>query len=338
MEAEVQRSPSIAAKLEAARAARLALHPQLAQARLDVDDNVKGAEKVLADVREKIKLVDCDIVELEGACELASKRDRIAQATDANSMRATQLVEFDRAAAKRVSALTVMLGELLPKFATVFDEYVKATQRMVVAVPTGTRLPTMGWGDGEESWLGACGLLIGREAHRISFLKGTAKLPFARPPKISDADERKILPAIEMVEQAHAAVLREIIGQVNQLDRAALSRAGAELPPLPEKQPAVEAKPVAKPEAPDPASKIAPIEKKPAPPAFDAFAMSDADALAGLTRQDCAQRCSEAGCAISGSACAHPCKGGIRKADKQPKSLARFIAACDLVGVPAIHH
>ena len=192
---------------------------------------------------------------------------------------------------------------------------------MVVAVPTGAALPVMNFDD--ENWLGDCATLLGRELWRIAYLAGTAKPPFAKPPKLSNADVKDMQPAAEMVEAAHAVVVREVVAQVAKLDRAALTAAGAVLPPLPEP-------PEIKLAAPQPApaqspKKIVPVENKPAAPTFDAFAISDADALAGLTGLDCARKCSAAGCSITGGACAQPNKGGLQEADRRrPKALARF--------------
>lgn len=70
--------------------------------------------------------------------------------------------------------------------------------------------------------------------------------------------------------------------------------------------------------------------KRTAPPAAAAKPPS---ALAGLTATDCATGCFETGkCVISGSACAHPGKGGLQVALQTPEALQRFNQAKRVIG------
>lgn len=55
--------------------------------------------------------------------------------------------------------------------------------------------------------------------------------------------------------------------------------------------------------------------------------------LAGLTITDCATACFASGkCAISGSVCAHPGKGGLQVNLQTPENLQRFAAAKRIIG------
>ena len=79
---------------------------------------------------------------------------------------------FERSGAERVQAFTEVL-QCVIRAAKAFGKYVAATQSMVDAVPSGTHLPVMGFGDGTGGpWLGNGEILIGREAYRIAELAG----------------------------------------------------------------------------------------------------------------------------------------------------------------------
>lgn len=55
--------------------------------------------------------------------------------------------------------------------------------------------------------------------------------------------------------------------------------------------------------------------------------------LAGLTITDCATACYKDGkCAISGSVCAHPGKGGLQVALQTPETIQRFNEAKRVIG------
>jgi hypothetical protein len=62
--------------------------------------------------------------------------------------------------------------------------------------------------------------------------------------------------------------------------------------------------------------------------------IAPADEYAGLTNENCASGCSEAGCIISGiGVCGHPRKGGLQDTQKlDPAAVARFERAVAILG------
>jgi hypothetical protein len=68
------------------------------------------------------------------------------------------------------------------------------------------------------------------------------------------------------------------------------------------------------------------------------FSTKDRSELDGITKADCAKACSVTGCAITGSVCAHPLKGGVQRALMGDiEILGRYADACKILGVPNKH-
>lgn len=323
------RSAQVRASHEAALSVLAELEGEVAQFALDAIERQPGAAERLAGHRERVDAARRAADELRAALELSERLDREADAVGASSLRAEQLAAFERFGAERVEAMTEVI-QCVGKSAQAFARYATATASMVNSVPTGTRLPLMGFGDGTGgNWLGDGEILIGREAYRVAELAGAPKLPFARNPPLSHGTSAKrMLPATEILEETQAAVLRELTGQVARLNRADLQTAGVAVPPLE----IVEAPPAPAPVKPTPAVKpAAAAPAAPAQPLFDAFAISDAEALAGITASDCARACGAHGCALTGGRCAHPRKGGLNLTEQRPEVQARYTAACKAV-------
>lgn len=56
--------------------------------------------------------------------------------------------------------------------------------------------------------------------------------------------------------------------------------------------------------------------------------------FAGMTRTACAAGCGTGGCTITGSVCAHPCKGGLQTALRdKPQIAERFRDARRFLGL-----
>jgi hypothetical protein len=332
------RAAAARTRLEAVEAVLSELLDERDALALDALEAKPGADKALANHRAKIETAERVVSEMAGAVKLAERLDLEADAVGVATLRAEQLAAFERFGAERVKAMTEII-QCVAKSTKAFDRYVIATRAMVDAVPTGTRLPVMGFGgDGNSgNWLGDGEILIGREAYRLAELAGAPKLSFAKPPPLSHGTSaKKMQPAAEILEETQAAALRELTGQVARLNRADLEAAGVAVPPLeivemPPESPPVRRAPSAKP--------VAAVLTAPAQPPFDAFAMTDAEALAGITISDCAKACGEHGCALTGGVrCAHPMKGGLQRPEQGRREiLARYTAACKAVGTTNIH-
>ena len=332
-ENSTRRAPQVRASFDAAVSVLAELEGEVAQFALDAIERQPGAAEKLVAQRGRIDAARRAADELRAALELAVHLDTEADAVGAASLRAEQLAVFERSGAERVQAFTEVL-QCVIRAAKAFGKYVAATQSMVDAVPSGTHLPVMGFGDGTGGpWLGNGEILIGREAYRIAELAGVPKLPFARVPPLSHGTSAKLMqPATEILEETQAAVLREITGQVAKMNRADLEAAGVEVPPLE----IVEFVPPDPPPAPrSPAVPAVAASEAPVRLDFDAFAMTDAEALAGITASTCATVCGAHGCSLTGGAkCGHPLKGGLHISERnKPEVLVRYNAACKAAGI-----
>ena len=329
-------APDAAARLAAAEAALIELDAELGPLSLAVSEGEAGAEKKLLALETRIGVAKNLRFKADRAHRHAILLDHQELAAGAAKMRAEQLAVFERAGAERVAAMTEVL-ELIAKASVAFGRYAAATGEMVTAVPSGTHLPVMGFGDGTAgNFLGNCEFLIGREAFRIAALAGTARLPFAKVPPLSQGDNHLTMqPAIEVLQQAQEVVLRDVKVQIGRLNIEAMTAAGMAPPPSPppltERRAEVRA---------DPPKPPLPIAEKPVVAApIDAFAyeLKDSEAVAGIGKDDCATACGPAGCIITGAICAHPYKGGVQHADKKPHVLARYAEACKALDVKNVH-
>jgi len=223
------RAPAIAAKLEAAKGVLEAHHAEVAQTRLDAADDLPGAAKRLADLRARISTAERDVFELEKAHALAARIDRQTAVTAAKRMRAEQLSAFESHMQERDSAVAEMCGAVL-KLQASYQRYSQATLKMLGVKPVGTALPTMGIGpDGRGgSAVGNLEKLIAVEAWRCAEADENGQryaVPFAKPLSLTDTDQTHLPPALEMFREAQAAILSEVIGQVEKIDAGDLAKA-----------------------------------------------------------------------------------------------------------------
>lgn len=211
-------APAAAERLAAAEASLAQLETEIGPLALAASEGESSASKKLAALEERISIARREVQKLEAAHRHAILIDRRNDAAAAAKMRHEQLAIFEASAAARIAAMTEVL-DLIGKAAKAYDRYVTETQKMVIAVPTGTHLPVMALGDGSGgSWLGDGDVLIGREAYRMA---GVARLPFARAPALSDGHNAgAISPGSGLLADAQQAALREIKGQISRIDQA----------------------------------------------------------------------------------------------------------------------
>lgn len=223
VEACVSRAPAVEEKLACALGALAELEEQVAEYALEAAERKPGAADKLAGHRAKIEAANTAASELRGALRLARKLDRQADAGAAAQMRAEQLAVFEKAAAARIDAMSEVLA-LIGKASAVYARYVNASAEMAAALPTGTHLPAMHFEGYSGHFLGNGEALIGREAFRLA--SPGAKPPFAKLPSLSAGDNVAAMrPGVEILREAHTAVLNSVKAQVERLDAAALDQA-----------------------------------------------------------------------------------------------------------------
>src|SRR5947208_5745945 len=215
------RAPAVAEKLEAAKSALQNLSAEVGQAALEAAENAPGAARRLADLRSRISAAERDVDELTRAHMLAEKLDRQSDATAAAAMRAEQFAIMKKCAATRLKAVATVM-EAIGIAGAAFSEYAIATNDMVIALPTGSRMPfiAMGKNGYAGSWVGDLKSLIAGEAFRVTVTDENgrgARLPFAQQPELTSDDPGTITPAIDVFTEAQNFVLRDIEGQIEQL-------------------------------------------------------------------------------------------------------------------------
>lgn len=223
------RAPAIAEKLEAARAVLASFNGEVAQAVLDAAENAPGAPKKLFDVRAKISAAEREVIELEKAYALATRLDRQADAAGAAMMRAEQFEVMKKSADVRLTALASIM-EAIETAARAYSEYSLATNDMVVALPTGTRLGFVALGKNgyAGSWVGDLKQLIAAEAYRLTVIDDQgrgARLPFAEQPELTSSDHTKLPAGLDLMREATESILRDVEAQMNRLNDEQMQRA-----------------------------------------------------------------------------------------------------------------
>lgn len=353
------RSPAVRQKLEAAQADLAALDAEVAALALDDIEEKPGARKALTAHRSNIQAAERRVDELKRALSLAERVDRVTAVYGATAMRTEQLAEFQKAFAARETAMEGVL-KAAADMAAAFGALSEATLRAVVAVPTGCNVPQMAVGPNGAygAIFGACENLILAELWRLAPDRkdgiGRWLLPFAKPVQEMVRNKPEAMPeGMAEFKASHAAIIATVSQQIENLNETAMRQAdmsGELTPPAQEavSRPFCEA--LVEMAAGQPAEATAPAWPTEAPreltppplprlPAFDAFKMGDADAIAGLTADDCCKGCSEKGCVLTGDIrCSHPLKGGLTRADLlRPEVVTRYAAACTSAGLKNIH-
>lgn len=219
----IPRAPAAREKLGRAEESLTQLEADVAVLALDASEGKAGAEKALAAHRSRIEMAERQVSEMRAAVKLAERLDREADAGAAAQMRAEQFAVFEKAAAARIDAMSEVLA-LIGKASAVYARYVNASAEMATALPTGTHLPPMHFEGYSGHFLGNGEALIGREAFRLA--SPGAKPPFAKLPSLSAGDNVGAMrPGVEILREAHTAVLNSVKAQVERLDAAALDQA-----------------------------------------------------------------------------------------------------------------
>jgi hypothetical protein len=218
------RAPAVALKLEAARGILQDLESETGQAALDASENAPGAVKRLADLRVRITNAERDVADLTKAQALASQIDREAVAAARVKMRREQLAAFKGHVVAREKFMLTAL-EHAAAMAAAYTAFQFESEAMISVLPSGTSFPAMAMGENGISGnlLGSCERLLLAEMYRIGAKHDErgrrAILPFAKPQVVALRDEPdKIRPSAEVLKEAHAAVLREIEGQIERLN------------------------------------------------------------------------------------------------------------------------
>ncbi|MCW2218311.1 hypothetical protein M2232_001843 [Bradyrhizobium japonicum] len=351
------RAPAVRLKLETAQAELAALDAEVATLTLDDAEEKPGARKALTAHRSDMQTAERRVDELKRALALAEKFDRQAAALGATAMRAEQFAVLRKTFDTRETAMADVL-KAAADMAKAFGAYSEASLKAVSVVPVGATVPQMAVGpDGAYGTVfGPCELLILAELWRLAPDRkdGTGRfiLPFAKPVMEMTRNKPEAMPeGMAEFKAAHAALLANISEQIEHLNETTM-RAAEMTGPAPTlshegKSPLSFAEAIVEMAAGLPAEAPAPAEafRQPTPPplpsvpAFDAFTTSDADAIAGLTADDCCKACSERGCILTGGIrCAHPHKGGLAKADQlRPEVMTRYATACTSAGLKNIH-
>ncbi|MCW2219512.1 hypothetical protein M2232_003044 [Bradyrhizobium japonicum] len=369
------RSPGVRQKLEAAQAELAALDAEVAALTLDDTEDKPGARKALTAHRSNIQAAERRVDELKRALALAEKLDRQAAATGAVRMRDEQFTALKQQfSAREKAAETVM--KAVADLSAAYGKFSECSLNIASVMPSGTVLPTMSIGPNGiyGPALGPCGQLILAELWRIAPERrdgaGRYVMPFVRPGLELMKDVAELPAGIDELRTADQAIIANISQQVEHLNEAVMRAADmiedtAPAADVPLSRPFGEAlveMAHSLPQDPSEAAvydrsrqtlslgdalaavgmaDTAPVAKpsQPPPPASAAFAMSDADAIAGMSFEDCAKACGEAGCALTGGPrCSHPLKGGLTKSDLlRPEIVSRYAAACAATGMKNIH-
>lgn len=375
-EATAPRAPAVREKLECALGALAELEEQVAEFALEAVERKSGAGENLAVHRAKIEAAKTGANELRAALRLAERLDRQAEASGAVRMRDEQFSALKQQFAAREKAAESVM-KAVADLSAAYGRFSECSLNIASVMPSGTVLPTMSIGPNGiyGPALGPCGQLILGELWRIAPNRrdGTGRfvMPFVKPGLELMKDVAELPVGLDELRAADVAILANVSQQVESLNEAAMraadmiekSNIAADQPtPRPFADALVE---MAHSLREDPSADgvhydrsqqalsladalaavgmahAAPLSKSepPALPAAAVFDMPDADAIAGMSIENCAQACGEAGCALTGGPrCSHPMKGGLMKADLlRPEIVRRYAAACTATGMKNIH-
>ena len=218
------RSLLVAERLEAARGVLADLERGVGEVALAEIENSPGAAKAMAALDGKLHEARAEVDKLEAAHAVALRADRVANAQRDVARRAEQLMVFEKFGAARVAAMNEIFAAIAAA-AEAYQRYSVATNVMLTAVPVGTAVPRIHFGNGNYgSSFGDCETLMCREATRLAATKGIAALPFGKPAE-GFGDPTRMQPAAEMMTDAQAAILRQVRDQVERLDLEAMTAA-----------------------------------------------------------------------------------------------------------------
>lgn len=358
------RAPAVRGKFACALGALAELEEQVAEYALEAAERKPGAADKLAGHRAKIEAAQTAVDELRAALRLAEKLDRQAAAAGAVRMRNEQFTALKQQFAAREKAAKAVM-KAVTDLSDSYGKFSECSLGIISVLPSGAVLPTMSMGPNGifGPALGPCGQLILAELWRVAPERrdGTGRfvLPFVKVGIELLKDVSELPVGIDELRTADQAILANISEQIEHLNETALRAAdihdaalpaalinedkprslGEALVELAQSQP--DTRVVVPPPLPEekmkPRQAAGPLQ--PTVPAFDAFTMSDADAIVGISADDCCKACSEKGCVLTGGIrCSHPMKGGLAKGDLlRPDVVNRYAAACTSAGLKNIH-
>ncbi len=218
------RAPQVAVKLEAARSALQSLESEVGQAALEATEDQPGSDQRLAGLRQQITDAERSVAELKRAHQLAQLLDREALALGAIAMRAEQLAAFKKHVTAREKHFAVALSHAA-ELAKAFRQFLFESEGMVSVLPSGTAFPALAVGELGlgGNLLGGCDKLLLAEMFRLGAVPDAngriGILPFAKPTIMTQRGQPdKIPPSLEVLQEAHDALIREIEAQVQRLD------------------------------------------------------------------------------------------------------------------------
>jgi hypothetical protein len=192
-----------------------------------------GHSNALTILRARIAGAERDAAELDRAHAFAARAHREMTATNAIAMRATQMAAFRKHVAAREKHMAVALAHA-GEIAKAFRQFQLESEAMISVLPSGTSFPTMAIGDLGlgGNLLGGCDKLLLSEMFRLGAVPDAsgrvAVLSFAKPTIVTQRGQPdRIPPGLEVLQQGHDALLREIEGQVQRLDEQLMRRASA---------------------------------------------------------------------------------------------------------------
>jgi hypothetical protein len=227
------RAPQVAAKLEAARSVLQALESEVGQAALEATEDKPGSAERLAGLRQQIADAERGVSEMERAHQLAQLLDREALARGAIAMRAEQLAAFKRHVTAREKHFAVALTHAA-EMAKAYRQFLLESEGMISVLPSGTAFPTLAIGELGlgGNLLGGCDKLLLAEMFRLGAQPdGSGRvgiLPFVKPLLVTQRGQpEKIPPSLDLLQESHDGLIKEIEAQVRRLDEKLMHTASA---------------------------------------------------------------------------------------------------------------
>jgi hypothetical protein len=229
-----RRAPAAREKLQQAEAVLAEFEADVALLALEASEGKAGADKALAGHRSKIELAARSVTELRRAVLLADTLDRKAAAGEATRIRREQLSAFCKYGKTRLGAVDDVM-KAAATMASAMQTYGSSTQLMVGVLPAGTSLPVMNLGPNGTlgGALGNLELLLAAEFYRLGsgvepFNGQRYFVPFAKQPTLGNTDHTKMQSGMEAFCGGHAAIIKEIEGQLAKIDAEDMNVAGGE--------------------------------------------------------------------------------------------------------------
>jgi hypothetical protein len=210
-----------------------ALEGDVGRSALEATEDKPGSAERLAGLRQQITDAERDVAELERALTFAARADNEALALGAIAMRAEQLSAFKTHVTAREKFFAVALTHAA-ELARAYRAFLLESEGMVSVLPSGTFFPTLGIGELGlgGNLLGGCDKLLLAEMFRLGAAPDATGrvgiLPFAKPTIMTQRGQPdKIPPSLDVLQEGHDALIKEIEAQVRRLDEKLMRSASA---------------------------------------------------------------------------------------------------------------